>query len=154
MADEILIVPYRDGPYLVRGPATLRDQDGENIDPGRSVVALCRCGKSRTRPFCDGSHHLVHFRAPSGRETRGQDQPLTDTSNRERAEPNLPEAPAEDLAVLDRELRKLRRRLVVASATGSSPVARPALRHTLRLLAAASDLLHQEVGTDPRGEQQ
>jgi CDGSH-type Zn-finger protein len=31
-------------------------------------VALCRCGKSRNRPFCDGSHKLVRFTAPSGAE--------------------------------------------------------------------------------------
>ena len=75
MADsnETLITPYRDGPLLVRGPFRIEDQDGEAIDAGREVVALCRCGKSRMRPFCDGSHKLVDFRAPSGREARGGD---------------------------------------------------------------------------------
>ena len=62
------ITPYRDGPLLVRGDFTLQDQDGNEIDPGRDTVALCRCGKSRMRPFCDGSHKLIGFRAPSGRE--------------------------------------------------------------------------------------
>jgi CDGSH-type Zn-finger protein len=66
--EEVVIVPYRDGPYLVRGPVVLRDQDGELIDAGRRTVALCRCGKSRTRPFCDGTHQLVRFRAESGPE--------------------------------------------------------------------------------------
>ena len=64
--DEATITPYRDGPLLVRGPFTLRDQDGNDIDVGRETVALCRCGRSRIRPFCDGSHKLVRFRAPSG----------------------------------------------------------------------------------------
>jgi CDGSH-type Zn-finger protein len=68
MSDEVVITPYRDGPLLVRGPFTLRDQDGEEIQVGRRVVALCRCGKSRKRPFCDGTHQLVKFRAPSGAE--------------------------------------------------------------------------------------
>ena len=63
-----MITPYRDGPLLVRGPFTLRDQDGNEIEVGRKTVALCRCGKSRTRPFCDGTHQLVRFRAPSGLE--------------------------------------------------------------------------------------
>jgi CDGSH-type Zn-finger protein len=54
----------------VRGPFTLRDQDGNDIDVGRETVALCRCGRSRIRPFCDGSHKLVRFRAPSGAERR------------------------------------------------------------------------------------
>ena len=62
------ITPYRDGPLIVRGDFRLLDQDGNEIDPGRETIALCRCGKSRMRPFCDGSHKLVDFRAPSGRE--------------------------------------------------------------------------------------
>jgi CDGSH-type Zn-finger protein len=65
---EVTITPYRDGPYLLRGPFALRDQDGAEIPNARRVVALCRCGKSRTRPFCDGTHRLVDFRAPSGPE--------------------------------------------------------------------------------------
>ena len=65
---EVTITPYRDGPYLLRGPFILRDQDGAEIPNARRVVALCRCGKSRTRPFCDGTHRLVDFHAPSGSE--------------------------------------------------------------------------------------
>ena len=56
------ITAYRDGPFLVRGPFTLTDQDGNDIEIGRETVALCRCGKSRIRPFCDGTHKLVGFR--------------------------------------------------------------------------------------------
>ena len=66
--DDVVITPYRDGPLLVRGPFKLADQDGNVIEVGRKTVALCRCGKSRTRPFCDGTHRLVRFRAPSGAE--------------------------------------------------------------------------------------
>ena len=68
--DEATITPYRDGPLLVRGPFRLLDQDGEEIEVDRGTVALCRCGKSRLRPFCDGSHKVVRFRAPSGPEDR------------------------------------------------------------------------------------
>lgn len=64
------ITPYRDGPLLVRGPFRLEDMHGREIEVGRETVALCRCGKSRIRPFCDGSHKLVRFRAPSGAESR------------------------------------------------------------------------------------
>ena len=60
---------YRDGPLIVRGPFVLEDQDGQPIDPGRETIALCRCGKSRMRPFCDGTHKLVRFRAPSAAES-------------------------------------------------------------------------------------
>ncbi|HET9162818.1 MAG TPA: CDGSH iron-sulfur domain-containing protein [Solirubrobacterales bacterium] len=60
------ITPYRDGPYLVRGPFSIVDQDGKEIEIKRRVVALCRCGRSRTRPFCDGTHKAIGFRADSG----------------------------------------------------------------------------------------
>jgi len=68
--EEVVITPYRDGPLLVRGPFRLTDQDGREIALERETIALCRCGKSRIRPFCDGSHQLTRFRAPSGVEDR------------------------------------------------------------------------------------
>jgi CDGSH-type Zn-finger protein len=67
--EEARITAYRDGPLIVRGPFRLEDQNGESIDPGRETIALCRCGKSRMRPFCDGTHKLVRFRAPSTAES-------------------------------------------------------------------------------------
>lgn len=45
-----------DGPLLIRGPIEIRDESGELIPVRRSVVALCRCGKSRIKPFCDATH--------------------------------------------------------------------------------------------------
>ncbi len=66
--EPVTITAYQDGPYLLRGPFLLRDQDGQEIASPRRVVALCRCGKSRMRPFCDGTHRLVGFRAPGGLE--------------------------------------------------------------------------------------
>jgi CDGSH-type Zn-finger protein len=59
------ITPYRDGPLIVRGDFRLLDQDGGEIDPGRETIALCRCGKSGIKPFCDGSHKRAGFSAPS-----------------------------------------------------------------------------------------
>jgi CDGSH-type Zn-finger protein len=61
----VTITPYQDGPYLVRGSFVLRDQDGNEIALDRRTIALCRCGRSRTRPFCDGTHRVTNFRAPS-----------------------------------------------------------------------------------------
>ena len=55
------ITPYRDGPLIVRGDFRLLDQDGNAIDPGRGTIALCRCGKSGIKPFCDGSHKHKGF---------------------------------------------------------------------------------------------
>ena len=68
--DPVTITPYRDGPLLVRGPVRMLDQDGNEIVLDRDVVALCRCGRSRLRPFCDGTHKVVKFRAPSAPEQR------------------------------------------------------------------------------------
>jgi CDGSH-type Zn-finger protein len=67
-AAPVRVTPYRDGPYLLRGPFELVDQDGNVIETGRRTVALCRCGRSRTRPFCDGTHKLIGFVAPSAPE--------------------------------------------------------------------------------------
>ena len=59
------ITPYRDGPLIVRGDFRLVDQDGQEIDPGRETVALCRCGRSGIKPFCDGTHKRSGFSASS-----------------------------------------------------------------------------------------
>ncbi len=63
------ITPYRDGPLVVRGDFRLVDTEGREIDPGRRTVALCRCGKSGIKPFCDGTHKLVGFRSASAPAT-------------------------------------------------------------------------------------
>jgi len=59
----VTVVPYEDGPLIVRGDFALMTPDGQVIDPGRATVALCRCGKSAIKPFCDGTHKAVGFRA-------------------------------------------------------------------------------------------
>lgn len=63
------VIPYEDGPLLLRGNFTLSTPDGDVIDPGRGTVALCRCGKSAIKPFCDGTHKAVGFRAGVGRDS-------------------------------------------------------------------------------------
>jgi CDGSH-type Zn-finger protein len=63
--DAVTIRPYRDGPLLVRGPIELLAADGTPIVPDRDPIALCRCGRSKLKPFCDGTHKLVGFRAPA-----------------------------------------------------------------------------------------
>jgi CDGSH-type Zn-finger protein len=65
---EPTITPYRDGPYLIRGDFKLLDQDGNEIEVRRKTIALCRCGRSRTRPLCDGTHTAIGFEAESGPE--------------------------------------------------------------------------------------
>ena len=53
------------GPYKVTGPIRLIDADGNEFvlpDDGRPV-ALCRCGGSKTKPFCDKTHSRIGFEA-------------------------------------------------------------------------------------------
>ncbi|MCH7516801.1 MAG: (4Fe-4S)-binding protein [Bacteroidetes bacterium] len=48
------------GPYLVKGKVTLIDKDGsETIKEG--TIALCRCGASQNKPYCDGNHKDIEF---------------------------------------------------------------------------------------------
>jgi CDGSH-type Zn-finger protein len=61
----VTITPYPDGPLVVRGDFALKTLQGKPIDPGRATIALCRCGKSATKPFCDGTHKAIRFRAPA-----------------------------------------------------------------------------------------
>jgi CDGSH-type Zn-finger protein len=63
-ARKLRVTPYRDGPLIVRGAARIVAADGSELTPRRDPIALCRCGKSRLRPFCDGTHKLIGFRAP------------------------------------------------------------------------------------------
>ncbi len=63
MADEIMITTLDDGPYLVKGPMKILDAEGNEFRVERKTVALCRCGGSTTKPFCDGTHSKVGFRA-------------------------------------------------------------------------------------------
>ena len=62
----------KDGPYIVSGSVPLSEkiiiprgngyvyEDGEPL-PQRVTYSLCRCGKTKTPPFCDGSHVADHF---------------------------------------------------------------------------------------------
>jgi CDGSH-type Zn-finger protein len=58
----VRITPTDDGPYLVAGSATLVDADGNTYEVG-DPIALCRCGHSGTKPFCDGAHERAGFAA-------------------------------------------------------------------------------------------
>lgn len=52
-----------DGPVLVRGADTVLDDDGAEHPVTRPVVALCTCGRSSRRPWCDGTHQVLRERA-------------------------------------------------------------------------------------------
>jgi CDGSH-type Zn-finger protein len=48
------------GPYLINGLANLRDSHGEALAVD-TIVKLCRCGGSATKPYCDGTHRRNGF---------------------------------------------------------------------------------------------
>ena len=57
------ITALDNGPYLVKGPVLLLDAEGNEFRVEREAVALCRCGGSTNKPFCDGTHSKAGFRA-------------------------------------------------------------------------------------------
>lgn len=59
---EVIINTRENGPFLVSGPAKLVDHQGNEFNlEGKQTYALCRCGQSKNRPFCDGSHKSCGF---------------------------------------------------------------------------------------------
>jgi CDGSH-type Zn-finger protein len=63
----INILAKKNGPYLVTGDLSelqITDADGNKYDiAGKQAVALCRCGASVNKPFCDGQHSKIGFQA-------------------------------------------------------------------------------------------
>jgi CDGSH-type Zn-finger protein/ferredoxin len=57
------VSPIVDGPYRLVGDVDLVAADGR-VYERRARQSLCRCGQSRNRPFCDGSHWYAGFRDP------------------------------------------------------------------------------------------
>ena len=60
--NDVTITPTDNGPYLIQGGVTLLDGEGNPYQVS-DTIALCRCGHSSTKPFCDGSHEHVNFAA-------------------------------------------------------------------------------------------
>jgi CDGSH-type Zn-finger protein len=60
---DVTIKVRDNGPFLVEGPVTIVDAAGNafSVPTGKPAVALCRCGTSQTKPFCDGSHKTCSF---------------------------------------------------------------------------------------------
>ncbi|MDR6691678.1 CDGSH-type Zn-finger protein [Microbacterium sp. 1154] len=60
--ERVTVTAYTDGPLLVRGDADILDADGHRVPRTRRTVALCRCGLSTIKPYCDGTHKAAGFR--------------------------------------------------------------------------------------------
>ena len=61
------------GPFLVKGPLTITDARGNEFPTERKTIALCRCGESTNKPFCDGAHAKSGFRAQEKAVRDGRD---------------------------------------------------------------------------------
>lgn len=61
---DVTISIKKNGPYIVSGPIALVDWEGKAVEipAGKTSVALCRCGASVNKPFCDGTHSRIGFR--------------------------------------------------------------------------------------------
>ncbi len=67
---EIKVNILANGPLVVSGPVVIVDpqQNEIKIAEGDSAY-LCRCGASKRKPFCDGEHHAVDFKAADAAPT-------------------------------------------------------------------------------------
>jgi CDGSH-type Zn-finger protein len=72
IVNEITIKARANGPYKIEGPVRVIDADGREFVLPEGTIALCRCGHSQTKPFCDKSHRRIGFVAddPSPRVER------------------------------------------------------------------------------------
>jgi CDGSH-type Zn-finger protein len=68
---EPSITPLNDGPYLVRGGVKIVDPEGNEFEVTARTVALCRCGESATKPFCDGAHVKAGFKSRTSAKGTG-----------------------------------------------------------------------------------
>ncbi len=89
MADEKPTIDVMESaPFIVKGLKNLFDADGNAIEMEKDVIALCRCGESKNKPFCDGTHREIGFtganeatEARPTRESEGKDLTVVDNPN-------------------------------------------------------------------------
>ena len=68
-ADQVQIISMENGPNRISGPVKLLGADSREIEHP-DVFALCRCGRSASKPFCDGTHRSIGFQAPGAQITK------------------------------------------------------------------------------------
>ena len=59
--DETVVQVKKNGPLMVYGNIAVKDADGTEIHKTK-ITAFCRCGASKTNPYCDGTHYGVNFK--------------------------------------------------------------------------------------------
>lgn len=60
IAIETIVEPLKNGPLLVYGNISIKDAEG-NLTKKFKTTAMCRCGASSNKPYCDGSHVKIGF---------------------------------------------------------------------------------------------
>jgi CDGSH-type Zn-finger protein len=85
MAEPITIRCRDNGPLVVQGTVRVVDALGNEFElpSGKESVALCRCGRSGTKPFCDGSHRSGTFEAAQRAQPPDTCEPPSPSYNQE-----------------------------------------------------------------------
>ena len=60
---DVTVRATPNGPLIVQGTIELLDTGGEKYSLDKESLALCRCGHSANKPFCDGTHSKIGFQA-------------------------------------------------------------------------------------------
>lgn len=72
----VTIKVRQNGPYLVEGDdVTVVDWNGQPYQLAKRPFALCRCGHSAKKPFCDGTHRTAGFQASEAAVPASTDKP-------------------------------------------------------------------------------
>ena len=74
----VTIKVRQNGPYKIDGDEVkVIDWNGAEYHIQRRPIALCRCGGSTTKPFCDGTHSRIGFAAAEAAGPEAGDEPAT-----------------------------------------------------------------------------
>lgn len=68
MTKSVTVRVCPEGPMIVRGAQVVLDELGREHEVTRPVVALCGCGKSARKPWCDSTHKSIPDRSPHPRD--------------------------------------------------------------------------------------
>lgn len=72
VTERTRIIAMDNGPFLVKGPLLVIDAEGNEFRVEWETAALCRCGGSTNKPFCDGAHSRLGFQAAERAVERDQ----------------------------------------------------------------------------------
>jgi CDGSH-type Zn-finger protein len=73
MSEALVIRCRENGPLVIQGLVRVLDHLGNEfaLPAGKDSIALCRCGHSKKKPFCDGSHRTCGFQGAAPAEASG-----------------------------------------------------------------------------------